>query len=93
MAASNPDGYTVDPRPSATGRELQRPECILAEPDGTLWAADGAAASPASRPTARKDRPARGRLATAPATPALPCRPAISQGTLPNWPSPPTAAS
>ncbi|MCJ7761073.1 SMP-30/gluconolactonase/LRE family protein, partial [Candidatus Bathyarchaeota archaeon] len=22
------------------GRNLQRPECILAEPDGTLWAAD-----------------------------------------------------
>lgn len=22
------------------GRELQRPECILAERDGTLWAAD-----------------------------------------------------
>src|SRR5215472_12448893 len=22
------------------GRDLQRPECILAEPDGTLWAAD-----------------------------------------------------
>ena len=23
-----------------TGQDLQRPECILAEPDGTLWAAD-----------------------------------------------------
>jgi len=23
-----------------TGKDLQRPECILAEPDGTLWAAD-----------------------------------------------------
>jgi sugar lactone lactonase YvrE len=22
------------------GRDLQRPECILAEPDGTLWSAD-----------------------------------------------------
>jgi|GEM_PF-6779764 len=22
------------------GHDLQRPECILAEPDGTLWAAD-----------------------------------------------------
>jgi hypothetical protein len=22
------------------GRDLQRPECILAEPDGTLWVAD-----------------------------------------------------
>lgn len=25
---------------SYVGRDLQRPECILAEPDGTLWAAD-----------------------------------------------------
>ena len=42
MAASNPlDGYTVDPSTIRyVGRELQRPECILAEPDGTLWAAD-----------------------------------------------------
>src|ERR1700712_55332 len=23
-----------------TGSDLQRPECILAEPDGTLWSAD-----------------------------------------------------
>jgi hypothetical protein len=23
-----------------TGHELKRPECILAEPDGTLWSAD-----------------------------------------------------
>src|SRR5215472_18450769 len=22
------------------GRDLQRPECVLAEPDGTLWSAD-----------------------------------------------------
>ena len=25
---------------SLTGTDLRRPECILAEPDGTLWSAD-----------------------------------------------------
>jgi sugar lactone lactonase YvrE len=35
------DGFTVDPVGLATvGHDLQRPECILAEPDGVLWAAD-----------------------------------------------------
>ncbi|QEA12845.1 SMP-30/gluconolactonase/LRE family protein [Comamonas flocculans] len=40
--ASNPlRGFTVDRAQIKTaGRDLQRPECILAEPDGTLWAAD-----------------------------------------------------
>ena len=34
-------GFTVDRAQIRTiGHELQRPECILAEPDGTLWAAD-----------------------------------------------------
>lgn len=39
---TNPlDGFTVD-RSSIryVGEGLQRPECILAEPDGTLWSAD-----------------------------------------------------
>ena len=42
MAAHNPlDGFTVD-RSSIRyiGQDLQRPECILAEPNGDLWAAD-----------------------------------------------------
>lgn len=42
MHSPNPlDGFTVD-RASIryVGRELQRPECILAEADGTLWCAD-----------------------------------------------------
>jgi sugar lactone lactonase YvrE len=35
------DGFTVDPASLRTiGRDLQRPECILAERDGTLWSAD-----------------------------------------------------
>jgi gluconolactonase len=35
------DGFTVDPTEIRyVGRDLQRPECILAEPDGSLWSAD-----------------------------------------------------
>ena len=39
---ANPlDGFSVDRSKIATiGHDLQRPECILAERDGTLWAAD-----------------------------------------------------
>ncbi|MGD8230331.1 MAG: hypothetical protein PVI20_21380, partial [Desulfobacteraceae bacterium] len=34
-------GFQVDPaQVGYIGHDLQRPECILAEPDGTLWAAD-----------------------------------------------------
>ena len=40
--ASNPViGFEVDPADiQYIGKDLQRPECILAEPDGTLWSAD-----------------------------------------------------
>mgnify|MGYP001271632708 CR=1 FL=1 len=40
--ATNPlDGFAIDvAQVRHVGRDLQRPECILAEPDGTLWAAD-----------------------------------------------------
>lgn len=42
MHGPNPlDDFEVDRAAIRTiGRDLQRPECILAEPDGTLWAAD-----------------------------------------------------
>ncbi len=42
MAQHNPiDGFEVDPATIHTiGHDLQRPECILAEPDGSLWSAD-----------------------------------------------------
>lgn len=42
MRAPNPiDGFTVDPSDiSYVGEGLQRPECILAERDGSLWSAD-----------------------------------------------------
>jgi len=42
LSTTNPlRGFTVD-RDEITlvGKELQRPECVLAEPDGTLWSAD-----------------------------------------------------
>ena len=40
--ADNPIiGFKVDPADiQYIGKDLQRPECILAEPDGTLWSAD-----------------------------------------------------
>ncbi len=39
---TNPlDNFSIDPADIRyIGQDLQRPECILAEPDGTLWAAD-----------------------------------------------------
>jgi hypothetical protein len=37
-----------------TGQDLQRPESVVAEPDGTLWASDAAAGSPASTLTAHR---------------------------------------
>lgn len=39
---TNPlDGFTVNrDEIKYIGKDLQRPECILAEPDGTLWSAD-----------------------------------------------------
>jgi sugar lactone lactonase YvrE len=41
MARNPLDGFVVDKSTLATiGSELQRPECILAEADGTLWSAD-----------------------------------------------------
>ncbi len=42
MAPKNPlRGWQVDRTAIRhVGRDLQRPECVLAEPDGTLWAAD-----------------------------------------------------
>src|ERR1700722_9523555 len=35
-------GWQVDPTTIRTiGRDLSRPECVLAEPDGSIWTADG----------------------------------------------------
>ena len=41
MGANPIDGFVVDRAEIRyIGEDLQRPECILAERDGTLWAAD-----------------------------------------------------
>jgi len=41
MSANPIVGFQVDPADIRTiGHDLQRPECILAEPDGSLWSAD-----------------------------------------------------
>ena len=41
MAGNPIDGFSVDPGDlDYIGEGLQRPECILAEPNGTLWSAD-----------------------------------------------------
>lgn len=41
MAPNPIDGFTVSPNTiTYLGRDLQRPECILAEKDGTVWSAD-----------------------------------------------------
>jgi gluconolactonase len=42
MLKDNPiRGFEIDPQSvKYIGKDLQRPECILAEPDGSLWAAD-----------------------------------------------------
>lgn len=41
MAANPLKGFEIDPAEvKFIGRDLQRPECILAEPDGSLWSAD-----------------------------------------------------
>jgi gluconolactonase len=42
MVSENPIiGFQVDPADiQSIGRDLQRPECILLEPGGTLWSTD-----------------------------------------------------
>jgi gluconolactonase len=41
MSVNPLHGFTVDPgQITLVGRDLQRPECVLAEADGTLWSAD-----------------------------------------------------
>ena len=49
-------GFTVDrSMVSRIGHELQRPECILAERDGTLWAADARGGVMKIRPDGSQD--------------------------------------
>ena len=53
-AKDNPlDGWQVDRAAIRTiGHDLQRPECILAERDGTIWTADARVGLCGSRPMA-----------------------------------------
>ena len=49
-------GFTVDPaRVDRVGRDLQRPECILAERDGVLWSADARGGVMRITPDGRQD--------------------------------------
>jgi len=54
-------GFQVDPAAiGRIGKDLQRPECILAERDGTLWSADargGVASRHLLAPYRRYDAP------------------------------------
>ena len=89
MTASNPlDGFTVDRAAIRyVGTDLQRPECILAEPDGTLWAADarGGVTRIAADGTQRFiGQRADDRFASAQADTAQDFESKFTQGTLPN---------
>ena len=57
MAASNPiDGFVVEvDNLQYAGEALQRPECVLAEADGSLWAADARGGVVHIRPDGAQD--------------------------------------
>ena len=84
---SNPlNGFTVERSAIRNiGQELQRPECILAEPDGSLWAADarGGVTHIRSDGTQRFiGQQADARFASATSSDAFEAK--YTQGTLPN---------
>lgn len=89
MKTANPlDGFAVDPAGIAyVGNDLQRPECILAERDGTLWAADARggvtriAADGSQRYIGQRSD---ARFAAAAGAEALDFEARFTQGTLPN---------
>jgi sugar lactone lactonase YvrE len=87
--APNPlDGFTVDRAALRyVGENLQRPECILAERDGTLWAADargGVTHIAADGSQQFVGQRADDRFATAEAATADAFEAKFTQGTLPN---------
>lgn len=89
MTASNPlDGFSVDRAAIRyVGTDLQRPECILAERDGTLWAADarGGVTRIATDGTQRFiGQRADDRFASSAAGSARDFEAKFTQGTLPN---------
>jgi gluconolactonase len=76
-------GWTVDPASiELVGHDLQRPECILAEPDGTLWSAD--ARGGVMRIAADGSQELIAQSVVAPAADASSVERYILDGTLPN---------
>ena len=98
MAANPLLGFQVDRAQIVNvGHDLQRPECILAEPDGTLWAADARGGVMRIAPDGSQRF-----IAKAPAAasarrrpiPAAATRPGTSKARCPTaWPSRATATS
>lgn len=89
MPDANPlDGFEVDRAAIRTiGRDLQRPECILAERDGTLWAADARGGVMRIAPDGTQQfvgQRVDERFATAAADTADAFEAKFTQGTLPN---------
>lgn len=89
MNTPNPlDGFTVDRASlSFVGQDLQRPECILAERDGTLWAADARGGVTRIAPDGKQSfigQRADTRFATHAAATAEAFEEKFTQGTLPN---------
>ncbi|WP_119292776.1 SMP-30/gluconolactonase/LRE family protein [Azohydromonas sediminis] len=89
MPTANPlDGFEVDRAAIRTiGRDLQRPECILAERNGTLWAADARGGVMRIAPDGTQQfvgQRVDERFATAAADTADAFEAKFTQGTLPN---------
>ena len=89
MSLPNPlDGFTVDRAAIRyVGQDLQRPECILAERDGTLWAADARGGVTRIAPDGSQQfvgQRADERFASTATTTADAFEAKFTQGTLPN---------
>ncbi|HWD22859.1 MAG TPA: SMP-30/gluconolactonase/LRE family protein [Burkholderiales bacterium] len=89
MKPSNPlRDFAVDrARVSTIGRDLQRPECILAERNGTLWAADARGGVTRIEPDGRQQfigQRADSRFASAATDSAAAFEAKFTRGTLPN---------
>lgn len=80
--------FTVDRASLSTiGRDLQRPECILAERDGTLWAADARGGVTRIDPDGRQQfigQQPDPRFSRAPSDSSASFEAKFTQGTLPN---------